>query len=187
MRLLTALVGALTLATSLVSAFTNPVIYEDFADVDLKRYNSTYYLSTSTMQYSPGAPILRSYDLANWEFIGHSVPELSIYFGNQYTLPSDGVNGYDGGVWASWLLFVPQQGKWFWGGCVKCVYGDEYLDVILNSVSISPLAFMRRMCSPRVHLTLPVPGRNFPQSPDVNTTLDPSKTRTELFMCLSRT
>lgn len=71
------------------------------------------------MHFSPGAPILRSYDLVNWEFLGHSVPQLSI-FGSQYTLPP-GQNGYIGGVWASWLIFVPSQQKWFWGGCVKYV------------------------------------------------------------------
>ena len=88
------------------------------ADVDLRRYDDTYYLSTSTFHFSPGAPILRSYDLVNWEFIGHSVPSLANYFGNQYTLPA-GSNGYNGGIWASWLIFVPSQEKWFWGGCVK--------------------------------------------------------------------
>jgi beta-xylosidase len=74
--------------------------------------------STSTMHFSPGAPILRSYDLVNWEFVGHSVPSLANYFGPKYTLPP-GQNGYNRGVWASWLLFVPEQQKWFWGGCVE--------------------------------------------------------------------
>ena len=30
--------------------------------------------AASTMHYSPGAPILRSFDLVNWEFAGHSAP-----------------------------------------------------------------------------------------------------------------
>ncbi|KAH7106434.1 glycosyl hydrolase [Auriculariales sp. MPI-PUGE-AT-0066] len=96
-------------------AFSNPVLYEDLADVDLRRYNDTYYYSASTMHFSPGAPILRSYDLANWEYIGHSVPQLAD-FGSKYTL-SNGERAYIRGVWASWLIYVPANGKWYWGGC----------------------------------------------------------------------
>jgi beta-xylosidase len=69
------------------------------------------------MHFSPGAPILRSFDLVNWEYIGHSVPQLA-QFGTGYTLPP-GQNAYIQGVWASWLIFIPAQNKWFWGGCTK--------------------------------------------------------------------
>ncbi|KAF8183003.1 glycosyl hydrolase [Mycena galopus ATCC 62051] len=116
MRFVSPLAGALALFPW-ASAFTNPPIYEDLADVDLRRYNDTYYLSTSTMHFSPGAPILRSFDLVNWEYIGHSVPQLA-QFGTGYTLPP-GQNAYIEGVWASWLIFVPAQNKWFWGGCIN--------------------------------------------------------------------
>ena len=43
--------------------FTNPVVWQDFADGDIIRVGDAYYYSASTMHYSPGAPILRSYDL----------------------------------------------------------------------------------------------------------------------------
>lgn len=68
------------------------------------------------MHYSPGAPILTSLDLVNWQVIGHSVPQLAV-FGAEYALPP-GQNAYIKGVWASWLIFVPSQNKWFWGGCI---------------------------------------------------------------------
>ncbi|KAJ7838642.1 glycosyl hydrolase [Mycena olivaceomarginata] len=116
MRLLSVIVNALALFSS-VSAFSNPPLYQDLADVDLRRINDTYYLSTSTMHFSPGAPILRSFDLVNWQYIGHSVPQLA-QFGTGYTLPP-GQNAYITGVWASWLIFVPAQNKWFWGGCTN--------------------------------------------------------------------
>ncbi|KAJ7291912.1 glycosyl hydrolase [Mycena rebaudengoi] len=120
MRFLLSLISFLACAFTLLplaSAFSNPVIYEDLADVDLRRINDTYYMSTSTMHFSPGAPILRSLDLVNWEYIGHSVPQL-VQFGTGYTLPP-GQNAYIQGVWASWLIFVPLQNKWFWGGCTN--------------------------------------------------------------------
>ena len=42
---------------------SNPMLWEDFADVDIIRVDNVYYASASTMHYSPGAPVLRSYDL----------------------------------------------------------------------------------------------------------------------------
>jgi beta-xylosidase len=64
--------------------FQNPVLWEDLADIDVIRVGDTYYYSASNMHYSPGAPLLRSYDLVNWEYIGHSVPVLD--FGPEYDL-----------------------------------------------------------------------------------------------------
>ena len=58
--------------------FTNPVIWQDFADIDVIRVGGTYYASASTMHYSPGAPVLRSYDLVNWEIAGHSVTGVAL-------------------------------------------------------------------------------------------------------------
>jgi hypothetical protein len=43
--------------------FENPVLWEDLADLDIFRVGKTFYYSASNMHYSPGAPILRSYDL----------------------------------------------------------------------------------------------------------------------------
>ncbi len=94
--------------------FTNPVIWQDFADVDIIRVGDTYYLSASTMHYSPGAPILRSYDLVNWEFAGHSVPTLD--FGTDYDL--DGGRAYVRGIWASSLNYRPSNKTFYWIGCI---------------------------------------------------------------------
>ncbi|TDC06274.1 glycosyl hydrolase 43 family protein, partial [Streptomyces sp. 8K308] len=91
---------------------TNPVIWQDFADIDVIRVGDTYYYSASTMHYSPGAPILRSYDLVNWEFAGHSVPRLD--FGAKYDL--NGGRGYVRGVWASSLAYRPSNRTFYWIG-----------------------------------------------------------------------
>jgi len=56
--------------TAMAATFNNPVLWEDLADLDVFRVNDVYYYSASTMAYSPGAPVLRSYDLVNWEYIG---------------------------------------------------------------------------------------------------------------------
>lgn len=98
----------------LAAQFTNPVLWEDLADADVFRVGDTYYYSASTMHYSPGAPILRSYDLTHWEFAGHSVPKLD--FGSKYDLT--GGRGYVRGVWASFLNYRKSNKTFYWGGCI---------------------------------------------------------------------
>ncbi|HYQ62518.1 glycoside hydrolase 43 family protein [Actinophytocola sp.] len=97
-----------------VADYTNPVLWQDFADIDIFRVDNTYYYSASTMHYSPGAPVLRSYDLVNWEFAGHSVPRLD--FGSKYDL--SGGRGYVRGIWASFLNYRRSNKTFYWGGCV---------------------------------------------------------------------
>ena len=80
-----------------VPQFRNPVIWEDLADLDIFRVGDTFYYSASNMHYSPGAPILRSYDLVHWEYVGHAVPRLD--FSPLYDL--EGGNAYVKGTWAS--------------------------------------------------------------------------------------
>jgi beta-xylosidase len=113
MKFLLALVSLLLPAWA--ENYNNPVIWEDLADVDIFRVDDTYYLSASTMHYSPGAPVLRSYDLVNWEFIGHSVPTLD--FGSKYNLPS-GQRAYINGIWASFLNYRKSTKTYMWGGCI---------------------------------------------------------------------
>jgi beta-xylosidase len=103
-----------TTTTPQAGTFKNPVMWQDFADGDIIRVDDTYYYSASTMHYSPGAPVLRSYDLANWEYAGHSVPRLD--FGAKYDL--NGGRGYVRGIWASMLNYRKSNKTFYWGGCV---------------------------------------------------------------------
>ncbi|MEU8406427.1 RICIN domain-containing protein [Micromonospora sp. NPDC048842] len=96
------------------TSYPNPVVWQDFADVDIIRVDNAYYMSASTMHYSPGAPVLRSYDLVNWEFAGHSVPKLD--FGSKYDM--SGGNAYVDGIWASTLNYRPSNRTYYWAGCI---------------------------------------------------------------------
>lgn len=98
-----------------VGEFQNPVLWEDLADVDILRVGDTYYYSASNMHYSPGAPILRSYDLVHWGYAGHSLPVLD--FGPAYDL--DGGNAYVKGSWASFLNYRQSNKTFYWGGCIE--------------------------------------------------------------------
>ncbi|MGY1522716.1 glycoside hydrolase family 43 protein [Streptomyces sp. MN3] len=99
-------------ALAAAAQYTNPVIWQDFADIDVMRVGDTYYASASTMHYSPGAPVLRSYDLVNWEIAGHAVPALD--FGAKYDL--NGARGYVRGIWASSLAYRPSNRTFYWLG-----------------------------------------------------------------------
>jgi beta-xylosidase len=97
--------------------YSNPVVYQDFADCDVfLGPNDTFYYSASNMHYSPGAPILRSYDLVNWQIIGHSIPSLS--WSPKYDM-SDDETAYVKGTWASTLRYRKSNGLWYWMGCIE--------------------------------------------------------------------
>lgn len=96
--------------------FTNPVVWQDFADGDIIRVGDAYYYSASTMHYSPGAPILRSYNLVDWEYAGHSVPRLDFDDGG-YDLTAG--RKYVKGIWASTLGYRPSNRTYYWIGCTE--------------------------------------------------------------------
>ncbi len=51
----------------------NPLLPGCYPDPSVCRVGDTFYLVTSTFEYFPGLPVLRSHDLAGWEQIGHVV------------------------------------------------------------------------------------------------------------------
>ena len=46
---------------------TNPITKLDYPDPDVIFVDGTFYMISTTMHFMPGAEILRSYDLINWE------------------------------------------------------------------------------------------------------------------------
>ncbi len=96
--------------------FSNPVVWQDFADGDIIRVGDACYYSASTMHYSPGAPIPRSYDLVNWEYAGHSVPRLD-FDSAAYDL--SGGRAYVKGIWASAFNYRPSNSTFYWVGCTE--------------------------------------------------------------------
>ncbi|MTK53237.1 family 43 glycosylhydrolase [Paludibacter sp.] len=81
--------------------FKNPVIFGDFPDPDVIRVGDVYYMSTTTMHQFPGATILKSYDLVNWEYCSNPLDKIEST--NCYNL--DGCNRYSRGQWASSLKY----------------------------------------------------------------------------------
>ncbi len=75
----------------------NPIINADFPDPDIVRVGDTFYMISTTMFFMPGGDILRSYDLAHWEIVGHIFADLGE--GDRYEL-ANGENVYSRGMWA---------------------------------------------------------------------------------------
>ena len=86
----------------------NPIMNMDFPDPDVIRVDDTYYMVSTTMYFMPGCAILRSYDLMNWELIGHvydkleDVPEHNLY---------KDTNIYGQGMWAPCIRY--NKGKFY--------------------------------------------------------------------------
>src|SRR5438270_296136 len=103
--------------TSRAETFNNPVLWEDYPDLDVFRIGDVFYYSSSTFAFSPGAPVLKSYDLVNWTPVTHSVPTLN--FGSKYNLDSASNRAYVKGIWASSLRYRKSNDKFYWIGCVQ--------------------------------------------------------------------
>ncbi len=87
--------------------YSNPVIASDFPDPDAIRVDSVYYMLTTTMFIFPGVPILKSYDLVNWEYCCNVVERMD--YSPCYNL--DGCDRYSRGQWASSLKH--HNGKYY--------------------------------------------------------------------------
>jgi beta-xylosidase len=102
------------------STFSNPPIWQDLPDDEIINVGGTYYYTASTMHYSPGAPILRSWDLVNWEYVGHAVPVLNFPgLGDNQNYNLGGGQAYIKGIWASTLHHRSSNQTWYWMGCVE--------------------------------------------------------------------
>jgi len=108
--------------------FTNPILWQDHPDLDVSRVGDVFYYSSSTFAFSPGAPVLKSYDLVNWTPVSHSVPRLD--FANKYNLNSATDRAYVKGIWASSLQYRKSDDTFYWIGCIE---GKTYVYSSPNS------------------------------------------------------
>ncbi|KAH7141906.1 glycosyl hydrolase [Dactylonectria macrodidyma] len=98
--------------------YINPILWEDLPDMEVVRVEDTYYMSASSFHFSPGAPILRSNNLVDWEYIGHSIPDLAA-FGSQFLMDGRNATGYVKGIWASTLKYRKSNGLFYWYGAIQ--------------------------------------------------------------------
>lgn len=72
------------------ATFKNPVVWADLPDPDVIRVGDYFYLVSTTMHLMPGAPVMRSKDLVNWETVSylfdklHETPKYDMEEGTVY-------------------------------------------------------------------------------------------------------
>ena len=85
----------------------NPMLWADVPDPDVIRVGDTFYLVSTTMHLMPGAPIMKSKDLKNWETIGYIFDKLTD--SPKYDLQEG--TAYGRGQWATSLKY--HNGKFY--------------------------------------------------------------------------
>ena len=88
--------------------FMNPVVRADFPDPDVIRVDDTYYMVSTTMSLFPGATILKSRDMVNWEYCCQPLQQLANT--DNYNL-KNGKDAYAGGMWACSMKYY--NGKFY--------------------------------------------------------------------------
>jgi beta-xylosidase len=90
--------------------YSVPLLRSDVPDVSVERVpaaendegRDVYYMISTTMHLSPGAPIMKSSDLVNWEIVNYVFGRASI--GDSFSL-RNGQTSYGQGQWASSLRY----------------------------------------------------------------------------------
>ena len=101
-------------AQEVTQPIQNPMLWADVPDPDVIRVGDTFYLVSTTMHLMPGAPIMASKDLKNWQTVGYVFDRLTD--SPKYDLLEGTV--YGRGQWATslkyhdgkfWALFAPNE------------------------------------------------------------------------------
>ena len=110
-RLLTILMMCTTLSVmaqqETANMIQNPMLWADVPDPDVIRVDDTFYLVSTTMHLMPGAPVMASKDLKNWETVGYIFDKLTD--SPKYDLLEG--TAYGRGQWATSLKY--HKGKFY--------------------------------------------------------------------------
>ena len=79
----------------------NPMLWADVPDPDVIRVGDTFYMVSTTMHLMPGAPVMASKDLKNWETVGYIFDRLTD--SPKYDLQNG--TAYGRGQWATSLKY----------------------------------------------------------------------------------
>ncbi|MCL2372424.1 MAG: glycoside hydrolase 43 family protein [Defluviitaleaceae bacterium] len=85
-----------------MKTFVNPIVLSDIPDPSVIRVGDVFYMTSTTMYFTPGCPVMKSYDLVNWEIVGYVYDTLS---DNDHMTLTGGKHDYGRGSWASSLRY----------------------------------------------------------------------------------
>ena len=101
----------------------NPVIKADMPDVDVLRVGDTFYMVSTTMFFMPGAVLLRSKDLCNWEIATYIFDKIA---DNDIYELKNGKHAYGVGQWATSLAY--HNGRYY--ACFVCLIVLNYTNTV---------------------------------------------------------
>ena len=82
--------------------YANPVIFADVPDISVIRVGDAFWMSSTTMHMAPSVPIMKSYDLINWETVSYCYFTLEDTDKNKL---AGNNHMYSQGTWASSLRY----------------------------------------------------------------------------------
>lgn len=82
--------------------YKNPIIWADIPDPDIICVGDAYYMTSTTMYFNPGIPVMKSYDLVHWVIVNYVYDILDESDSNAMR---NGKNAYGKGSWASCLRY----------------------------------------------------------------------------------
>jgi beta-xylosidase len=80
----------------------NPIIFADVPDMSMIRVGNTYYMSSTTMHFNPGVPVMKSKDLVNWKLVSYAYDTLADVDALNLV---NGKSTYGRGSWASSIRY----------------------------------------------------------------------------------
>ena len=79
-----------------------PTIFSDVPDCDMIRVGGNYYMVSTTMNMCPGAPIMKSTDLVNWQLVRYTYDTLK---NDDRCNLTNGQHMYTNGQWATSIKY----------------------------------------------------------------------------------
>lgn len=103
--------GSFLCAYALVaSAVLQPTVWADIPDVAPLRVGDTYYLTSTTMHFNPGIPVMASKDLVDWKIISYCYDTIE---NRDEDNLANGKNDYNFGTWASSIRYNEADGCFY--------------------------------------------------------------------------
>lgn len=91
-----------TAVAAQTATIANPFIWSDVPDDDIIRVGNNYYMVSTTMFFTPGAPIMKSNDLVSWEICNYV---YDTYANGDVQNLANGKHDYAHGQWATSLRY----------------------------------------------------------------------------------
>lgn len=98
------------IALCVLAADMNPVLWSDVPDISILRHGDTYYMTSTTMHFNPGIPVMASKDLVNWKIVSYCYDTIE---NRDKDNLENGNNDYLYGTWASCIRYNDADGYFY--------------------------------------------------------------------------